>query len=98
MEEKKVILYTSQNCPFCGNVKTFLKQRGIEFEEYDVSSNQEKAVEMFKKSGKRSVPMLDIGGRIVVGFDPVQIEKALNAPRLDRNSALSNLFFDPFDQ
>ena len=57
--------------------KEFLKQNKIKFEEIDVSQNQEEQQEMIEKSGQISVPVLDIDGTIILGFDKEAIKKAL---------------------
>ena len=58
--------------------KDYLKSRNVEYEEIDVSQDQEKAQEMIKKSGQMGVPVLDINGRIIIGFDRRAIEEALS--------------------
>ncbi len=72
-----VKVYSTQTCPWCHKVKDFLKEKKIEFEDIDVSSNQEAAQEMVKKSGQMGVPVLDIDGKIIVGFDVKAITDAL---------------------
>jgi glutaredoxin len=57
--------------------KEFLKENKVEFEDIDVASNQEAAKEMVEKSGQMGVPVLDIDGQIIVGFDKEAIKKAL---------------------
>lgn len=74
---KKVTVYSTPTCPYCVNVKKFLKERSIVFEDIDVSSDTEKAREMAEKTGQMGVPVLDIEGTIIVGFDKEAIEKAL---------------------
>lgn len=74
----KVKIYTTPSCPYCVMAKEFLRQKGIEFEEIDVSKNEKAAREMIEKSGQMGVPVLDIDGEIVVGFDKERIEKLLN--------------------
>ncbi len=51
----------------------------IKYEEYDVSIDKSKADEMTKRSGQMGVPVIDIDGKIIVGFDKEAIEKALNS-------------------
>jgi glutaredoxin len=58
--------------------KQFLKDNNIEFEDIDVASDPDKAEEIVQKSGQMGVPVLDIGGEIIVGFDKEAIQKALN--------------------
>lgn len=74
----KVTLYSTPTCPFCKQTKEYLTKQNIEFEEIDVMSNQEKAAEMMKKSGQMGVPVVDIDGEIVVGFDIEALNKLLN--------------------
>jgi len=73
----KVIVYSTDACPFCVKAKDFLKEKNVEFEVFDVSKDQEKAQEMIKKSGQQGVPVLDIDGKIIVGFDQPAILGAL---------------------
>jgi len=72
-----VIIYTSPTCPHCQKAKKFLEENNIKFENYDVTSDQEKAEEMKNKSGAMSVPVLDIGGEIIVGFDEGKVKEKL---------------------
>ena len=74
---KKVTIYSTPTCPYCIKTKQFLKDNNVNFEDIDVSSNQEKAQEMIDKSGQMGVPVLDIEGEIIVGFDKGKIEQAL---------------------
>ena len=76
--EKKVKVYSTPTCPYCIRAKQFLKDNNIEFEDINVSTNQEKAQEMIEKTGQMGVPVLDIDGEIIVGFDKDAISKALN--------------------
>lgn len=75
---KKVTVYSTSTCPYCIRAKQFLKDNNIEFEDIDVSADQEKAQEMVEKTGQMGVPVLDIEGEIIVGFDKDAISKALN--------------------
>lgn len=73
-----VKVYSSPSCPYCFTLKEFLKEHNIEFEEVDVSQNKEAREEMMKKSGQLEVPVVEIDGQIVVGFDKEKISKILN--------------------
>ena len=75
---KGVIVYSTPTCPFCIRAKQFLKDNSIQFEDIDVSENHEKAQEMIKKTGQMGVPVLEIGGEIIVGFDKDKIKEALD--------------------
>lgn len=72
-----VILYTTKTCPWCVKAKEFLTKHKIKYTLKDVSLDQKAAQEMIKKSGQMGVPVLDINGKIIVGFDPESITKAL---------------------
>ena len=75
---KKVTVYSTSTCPYCIRLKQFLKVNSIAFEDIDVSSNQGKSREMIDKSGQMGVPVLDIEGEIIVGFDRDAIKKSLH--------------------
>jgi len=75
--EKKITVYSTSTCPFCIRAKQFLKDNNIQFEDIDVSENQDKAQEMIKKSGQMGVPVIEIDGGIIVGFDKEKIREAL---------------------
>ncbi|HDJ30537.1 MAG TPA: glutaredoxin family protein [bacterium] len=71
-------VYSTPSCPYCVTLKAFLKQHNIEFEDIDVSQDKKAREEMVKKSGQMGVPVVDIDGEIVVGFDREKICKLLN--------------------
>lgn len=72
-----VKVYSTATCPYCVMVKKFFEENSITFEEIDVSASQSAAQEMIKKSGQMGVPVIDIDGTIIVGFDRAGIKKAL---------------------
>jgi glutaredoxin-like YruB-family protein len=74
---KKVKIYTTPTCPYCEMAKEFFRENKIEFEEIDVSSNREAAMEMIEKSGQMGVPVIEIDDKIIVGFDIKAIKEAL---------------------
>ena len=73
----KVKIYSTPTCPFCKAAKEFFKEKGIKFEDIDVSKNEEAAKEAKEKSGAMSVPIIEIDGKIIIGFDKEKIEQAL---------------------
>ena len=75
--DKKVKIYSTPTCPYCIRTKQFLKGSNIVFEDTDVSTNQEAAEEMIKISGQMGVPVLDIDGEIIIGFDKEKIKQTL---------------------
>ena len=74
----KIKVFTTPICPYCVTLKEFLKSENIAFEEVDVSVNLEAQKEMVEKSGQMGVPVVDIDGEIVIGFDKERISKLLN--------------------
>lgn len=74
---KKVIIYTTSWCPFCELTKEFLKEKGIEYEEKNVENDPQAREEMIQKSGQLGVPVIDIEGKIIIGYSPEEIEEAL---------------------
>jgi glutaredoxin-like YruB-family protein len=70
-------IYSTPSCIYCVTLKTFLKERKIEFEEIDVSQDQKAQEEMIEKSGQMGVPVIEINEEIIVGFDKEKIEKLL---------------------
>lgn len=78
MQTKKVTVYSTPHCPFCVYAKDFLTEHAVAFEDIDVSKNREKAIEMVQKSGQMGVPVIDIGGNIVIGFQPKVFSELLS--------------------
>ncbi|MDP3730067.1 MAG: glutaredoxin domain-containing protein [Candidatus Omnitrophota bacterium] len=74
---KKVKVYSTPACPFCVRAKQFLKESAVVFEDIDVSINHEAAQDMIKRSGQMGVPVIDIDGELIVGFDKEKIKKSL---------------------
>ena len=77
MAEHKVKVYSTPSCPWCHKAKDFLKEKNVEFEDIDVRADQKASDEMVKKSGQMGVPVIDIDGKIIVGFDKEEMEKLL---------------------
>lgn len=77
MAQKKVLIYTTPTCPFCHQAKDYLTEKKIIFTNFDVTSDNDKAQEMIDKSGQMGVPVIDIDGKIIIGFDKEAIDKEL---------------------
>ena len=75
--DMKVKVYSTPTCPFCIRAKQFLKENNIIFEDIDVSVDQKAESEMIKKTGQMGVPVLDIEGEVIIGFDKEKIKAAL---------------------
>lgn len=72
-----VKVYSTPTCPWCKRAKAYLTEKGIGFESVDVSSNEVAQKEMIDKSGQMGVPVIDIDGQIVIGFDKEKIDELL---------------------
>jgi glutaredoxin-like YruB-family protein len=75
----KIKVYSTPSCMWCSFLKQYLESKEITFEDVDVSKDRLAALEMIRKSGQRGVPVIDINGNIVVGFDRDTIDKLLSA-------------------
>ncbi|MCK5154102.1 MAG: NrdH-redoxin [Spirochaetales bacterium] len=73
-----ISVYSTPSCSYCTLAKDYFRKHNIAFADYNVATDRAKADEMVKKSGQMGVPVLDINGRILVGFNPAEIEKALH--------------------
>ncbi|MBD3426668.1 MAG: NrdH-redoxin [Candidatus Omnitrophica bacterium] len=75
---KNVTIYTTSTCPYCKKLKEHLKDNGVDFDNIDVSQDQDKVQKMVDKSKQMGVPVVDIEGQIIVGFDKEKIDEALD--------------------
>ena len=73
--QPRVIVFSTPTCSFCNMAKKYFREKGIKFKDVDVSHDPIAARDMVRRSGQQGVPVIDIGGKIVVGF---------NRPRIDR--------------
>ncbi len=76
--KNNVIVYSTPTCPYCVYAKNYFKDNGVNYEDVDVSRDRTRAMEMVQKSGQMGVPVIDINGEIVVGFQPEVFKKLLN--------------------
>ncbi len=72
-----VNVYSTQSCPYCTLVKNYLRDKKVTYNDYDVGRDKRRADEMVRKSGQMGVPVVDINGRIIIGFNKPEIDKAL---------------------
>ncbi|MGG7178997.1 glutaredoxin family protein [Clostridium paraputrificum] len=72
-----VKVYTTNACPWCVKAKNYLKSQNVAFEEVNVAEDMMAREEMLKKSKQMGVPVLDINGTVIVGFDKPAIDTAL---------------------
>ncbi len=74
---KSVLIYTTPTCIWCAKTKAFFKEHGVAYKEINVGSDTKAAHEMIEKSGQMGVPVIDVDGEIVVGFDQERLSKLL---------------------
>lgn len=74
----KVILYTAPACPFCVIVKKYLERNNVKFKEIDISKDKKAGDEMQKKSSQTNVPVIDVDGKMVIGYNLQKLNEALN--------------------
>jgi len=74
---KKITIYTTPTCIWCRAAKAYFDKNGIKYEEKDVFFNEAARHELVQKSGQLGVPVIDIDGNIVIGFDQPAIKKLL---------------------
>lgn len=73
-----VKVFSTPTCTYCVTLKNFLKEKGIEFQDIDVSQDEAALKEMLDKSDQMGVPVIEIDGQIVVGFNKAKIVELLN--------------------
>jgi glutaredoxin-like YruB-family protein len=86
--QPEVVIYTTPTCQYCPAAKRWLEDHGVAYTEYDVSRDPTRAAEMYRLTGQGSVPVIRVGGQVMVGFDPLQLAKLLpNAGNGNGNAA-----------
>jgi len=70
-------IYSTPTCVYCKTLKGYLEKNNIDFQDIDISKNEKDLQEMIKASGQMGVPVVDIDGEIIVGFDKAKIDKLL---------------------
>jgi len=72
-----VTVYSTPTCPYCKMAKSFLQESKVEYKDVDVSADDKAAQDMIQKSGQMGVPVIEIDGKIIVGFDKEAMKGAL---------------------
>ena len=75
--QPEVVIYTTPTCQYCPAAKRWLQDHGVAYTEYDVSRDPVRATEMYRLTGQGAVPVIRVGGQVMVGFDPLQLAKLL---------------------
>ncbi|MGM0568079.1 MAG: glutaredoxin domain-containing protein [Elusimicrobiota bacterium] len=78
MTDKKIKVYSSPTCPHCNRLKDFLKKSNVDFDDMDVTEDEKAREEMVEKSSQMGVPVIDIDGDIIIGFNKEKIKDKLN--------------------
>lgn len=76
-KQPRVLVFSTPTCSYCNMAKKYFRQKGVRFRNVDVSKDQAAARDMQRRSGQMGVPVIDIGGRIIVGFDKPKINRLL---------------------
>ncbi|HSH55336.1 MAG TPA: glutaredoxin domain-containing protein [Candidatus Limnocylindrales bacterium] len=78
----KPIIYSANWCAFCHAAKQYFDKLGVSYEVRDIEVNHAYATEAVEKSDQMGIPVIDIDGEIIVGFDRPKIDKALHDKKL----------------
>lgn len=73
----RVLVFTTPTCPWCQRAKQYLRQRQVPYREVDVARDQSAARDLFRRTGQMGVPVVEIDGRPIVGFDQRAIDRML---------------------
>ena len=76
-EAKNVAVYSTPTCPYCRQAKEYLKEKGIHFTDHNVATDLEARNAMVQKSGQLGVPVIEVDGSVVVGFNRGKLEELL---------------------
>jgi glutaredoxin 3 len=82
MDDSKITIYSADWCAFCHATKEYLDKKGIKFTEKNVEHDQAAAIEAVQKSKQTGIPVLDIDGTIIIGFDRARIDAVLADKKL----------------
>ena len=75
MAEVKV--YSTPTCPYCVTAKNFLKENNVPYKDVNVGEDRQAAAYMIEKTGQMGVPVIEINGKFIVGFDKEALRKEL---------------------
>jgi glutaredoxin-like YruB-family protein len=81
-DENKVVVYSTNSCPWCVKAKEYLTSLNVPFLPVDVGADKEAAREVVEKTRQRGVPVVKVGERYIVGFDQDAIKSALKENNL----------------
>ncbi|HRW47274.1 MAG: NrdH-redoxin [Caldilinea sp.] len=76
-KQPKVIVFSTPTCSYCNAAKSYFRQKGVKYRDVDVSRDPAAARDMVRRSGQQGVPVIDIGGKVIIGFDRPKINQLL---------------------
>ncbi|MCA9934385.1 MAG: glutaredoxin family protein [Ardenticatenaceae bacterium] len=76
-KQPRVIVFSTPTCSYCNMAKRYFRQNNVRFRDVDVSKDPAAARDIVRRSGQMGVPVIDIGGKIIVGFDKPKINNLL---------------------
>jgi glutaredoxin 3 len=82
MPDSSVTIYSAPWCAFCHMAKNYLDGLKVKYKDIDVDSDPQAAQDLVKKTGQAGIPVLEIGGEIIIGFDRAKIDSALEKNKL----------------
>lgn len=77
IKQPRVIIFTTPTCSYCNLAKQYFRRNKVRFRDVDISKDQAAARDVVRRSGQMGVPVIDIGGKIIVGFDKPKINQLL---------------------
>ncbi len=75
--QPNIKVYSTEACPYCVSLKSYLDEHNIPYQAIDVGSDKQAAQEMIDKTGQMGVPVIDIDGEVIIGFDKERINQLL---------------------
>lgn len=82
MQQTPVIVYSADWCAFCKMAKGYLVSKNVPFKEVDVERDHDAARELVSKTGQAGIPVLEIGEEVIIGFDRLRIDEAIDKYKL----------------
>jgi glutaredoxin len=79
MMQPEVTIYSTPTCTYCAAAKRWFKEHGVQYTEHDVTRDPVRAAEMQRLTGQTAVPVIRVGGQVMVGFDPLQLARLIPA-------------------
>ena len=74
---KRVTVYSTPTCPYCHQAKDYLTQKGVAFADLNVATDLEARNEMVRKSGQLGVPVIEVDGQVIIGFNRTKLDELL---------------------